>query len=202
MTAEHERVHVFHANLALHRDERAHACGIQDASHPEHTVFREAADFECRLGHGIEGIRHHDDDALWRMLNDLFNDGLYYVVVGFQQVVAAHPGLARKARGNHDDVASCRCGIIAVRRGNAGGARIRSRNRTGLHHVQRFAGRRAIQNVRQHYVGQLHIDDALRRGRAHESAAYDGYFFSDHASPYIQLNSLTSAPQRRPSCFQ
>src|SRR5437667_1365346 len=130
MPAKHEGVHVFHANLALHRHERAHARGVQNARHSNDAIFREATDLERRLGHSIEGIRDHNDDALWRMLYDLLDDGFYDVVVGFQQIVAAHSGLAWEPGGDHDHVAARRCGIVTVRRGNDRRARIRSREWT------------------------------------------------------------------------
>ena len=108
MTAQYERVHVFHADFAFHRDKRAHASGIKHSRHSEDAILRETADLERGLRHGIQRICHHNDDAVRRMLHDLLDDGLDHVVISLQQVVPTHPRLAGKSRGDHDYVTSGR----------------------------------------------------------------------------------------------
>jgi hypothetical protein len=185
MSAKHKRMHVFDADFTLHRYEAAHARGVQHASHAENAVFRETTEFQCGLGHSIQRIGHYDDDAVRRMLHDLLDDVFHYVVVSFQQVVAAHPWFAREARGDHHNVATRRRGIIAGCRTNAYRVRIRPRNRPGFHHVQCLACRRPVQNIRQHHIGQFQIHDALRRGRSHETATHNSYFLPAHAPPRL-----------------
>src|SRR5215471_13388049 len=106
VSAEHKRVDVLHADFALHRDKSAHSRGVEHAGHAEYTVLGEAADLEGSLRHGVERIGHDDDDAVGRMLDDLFDDSFNHVVVGLEQIVAAHAGLARETGGDDDDVAT------------------------------------------------------------------------------------------------
>ena len=44
------------------------------------------------------------NDAIRRILNDLFGHALHNAVIRFQQIVAAHPRLSWNARSDHDDV--------------------------------------------------------------------------------------------------
>jgi len=67
----------------------------------EHALLGEAADLECGLGHGSEWIRHHDDDAVGRVLNDLFDDGFDHVVVRFQPGRRGSCRACAKASGDH-----------------------------------------------------------------------------------------------------
>src|SRR5713226_9563983 len=130
------------------------------------------------------------------MFHDLLDDRLNHVVIGLQQIVAAHPRLARKPGGNHYHVASRGRGIVSVDRGNARRARIRPRDWPGFHHVQRFTRRRAFQNVRQHHIRQLLVHNSLRRGRTHESAAHHRHFFSAHSSPLAPIVLFSANPLR------
>ena len=114
------------------------------------------------------------------MLDDLLDHALHNVIVRLQQIVAAHPWLARKSSGDHHHVAVRRRGIISIRRADSQRVRIGSRNRPGLQHVQTFARRRPIQNIRQHHVRQLLVDKPLRRGRSYKTAPHHRHFFPTH----------------------
>ena len=139
------------------------------------------------MRHGVERIGDHDDDAVGRVLDDLFDDSFDDVVVGFEEIVAAHAGLARKTGGDDDDIAVGGAGIIAGRGGDAGGVSVGFGDGRGFDHVESFAGWRAIENVGKDDVGEFHVNDALRGSGADEAGADYGYFFSAHGVSSLAL---------------
>src|SRR5258708_22160321 len=130
------------------------------------------------------------------MVNDLLGYGFHHVGVGLQQIVPAHSRLSWETCGDHHDVASRCRRIVASRRGNARGARIRPRDRARFHHVQGFTCGRPVQNVGKHYVRQFHVHDPLRRGRSHKTASHYRHLFSAHAAPCRHLGFFTALPLR------
>ena len=56
------------------------------------------------LRHGVERIRHDDEDGLRRLRNDLCDHVRHDLEIGVQQVIAAHARLARNAGSNDHDV--------------------------------------------------------------------------------------------------
>ena len=94
------------------RDEGAEAGRIQNAGHADHAIAREAAQLVSRLRHGVQRIGNDDEDAVGRILHDLAHHIAHDLVVGVEQIVAAHARLARNAGGDHHDVRVCGIGII------------------------------------------------------------------------------------------
>src|SRR5208337_3563448 len=197
MSAQHKRVHVLHAHPALHRHKRAHPRRIQHARHPQHPILWEPAHPERRLSHRIQRIRHHNNDALRRVLHNLLHHRLYHVVIRLQQIVAAHSRLPRKSRRNYHHVASRRRAVIAIRRRNPRRKRVRPRNRRRLHHVQRLSCRRPLQNIRQHHVRQLQVHNPLRRSRPHKPTAHHRNLLPAH----LRLSYVGTALCRLRSCI-
>jgi len=147
---------------------------------PSTRFFEKPLTLKAACAIASSGIRNDDDDAVRRVFHDLLDYRFDYVVVCLQQIVAAHAGLARKTGGDDHYVASSSGGVIAVRRGNADRFDVRARNRGCFHHVQRFAGGRAVENIRQHNVSEFHVRNALRRCGTYKSASDYRYFFSAH----------------------
>jgi hypothetical protein len=169
VAAEHEGAHVLDRDPELHRDEGAHARRVEDASHAEHAMLREARGPEGHLAHRVERVRDHDQHAVRRVLDDVLGALLDDLVVGVEQVVAAHAGFAGDAGGDHDDV---RAGGVLVVVG-ADHARIGPLDRARLHHVEPLALRHALDDVDERHVGELAVGDPLSEGRAHVAAADD-----------------------------
>jgi len=138
--------------------------GIEHAGHAHHAVLGKAADAIRGLHHGIERIGDHDEYRAGRELDDVLDDGFDDLVIRAQQIVAAHAGLAREAGGDHDDVAVRGLAVIAAGGGDAGDARVRARDRGRFEHVERFAGGRAFNDIREDDVGEFVVHDALRGG--------------------------------------
>ena len=91
--------------------------------------------------------------ALGEYFDYLLDDALDDVVVGLEQIVAAHAGLARESGGDDDDVAVRGVAVIAGRGGDADDAGIGTGDGSRFDHVEGFAGGRAVENVRQDDVG-------------------------------------------------
>src|ERR1700685_3889425 len=107
---------------------------------------------------------------LYRLADNRFHD----VVVGVEQVVAAHAGLARNARGYHDDV-GIRGVLVVVGAGNVGIALLDGHS---FEPIQALALRNAFNDVDEHYVGELFGSDPVSRGCAYISRTYDRYFLA------------------------
>ena len=112
VTAEDERVGVLDADAQLHRDERPESGRVEDAGHPEDPLPREPGRLERDVAHRVERVRDDDQDRVWRVLHRLLDDRADDARVLGQQVIAAHPGLARQAGGDHDDVRVRGIGVI------------------------------------------------------------------------------------------
>jgi hypothetical protein len=112
VAAEDEGGDVFDADVQLFGDEGAEAGGIEDAGHADDALAVEAGLLVGGLGHGVERIGDDDQDRLRRLRDDLGDHVGHDLVVGVQQVVAAHSGLARNAGGDDDDVGVGRGGVV------------------------------------------------------------------------------------------
>ncbi len=112
VSAEDEGVDVFDADFQFLGDEGAEAGGIEHAGHADHALAREAAELVGGLGHGVERVGDDDEDAVRRVLHDLADHIAHDLVVGVEQVVAAHAGLARDAGGDDDDVGVGGVGVV------------------------------------------------------------------------------------------
>ncbi len=94
-----------------------------------------------------------------------------------QQVVAAHPGLAREARGDDDDVGAGGVGVVV----GAGDPGVVADDRGGLREVETLALRQAFDDVDQDDVGEAGLGDPLRGRRADIAGADDGDLVPGHA---------------------
>ena len=190
VAAEDERRDVLDRHVQFHRDERAHARRIQHAGHADHALARELAQAIHRLRHRVERVGHRDDDAVRRVLDDLGGDVLHDLVVHVQQVVAAHAGLARHARGDDDDVGVGAFGEILG--ADADHARGRAFDRARFVNVERDAGRFRICNVNDNYVSELSLRDRTRHRCANISRTADHRHFPIHAcTPLGQIPFVT-----------
>ena len=118
VAAHDDAGHVLHRDVEFLRDEGAEAGAIQHAGHADDAVLAELGDPEGGLRHGVERIGDDDDDAVGRVLGNLLGGGPDDFVVGHQQIVAAHAGLAGKPGGDDGDI-GIRGGLVIVRAGDA-----------------------------------------------------------------------------------
>ena len=93
-----------------------------------------------------------------------------------EQVVPAHPGLAREARRDDHDVRAGRVGVV-VRPGDPG---IVTDDRSGLGEVEALALRQALDDVHEHDVGEAGFGDALGGRRADVAGTDDGDLVAGH----------------------
>ena len=112
---------------------------------------------------------------------DLLGDALDDLAVRGEQVVAAHAGLARQARGDHDDVGA-RGLVVGVR---ADDVRLVADHRPGLVQVERLALRQALDDVHQHDVGVVTLGQPLRGRRADVARSDDCDLPSHRCTPSL-----------------
>src|SRR5262245_51005849 len=104
MAAQYKRVNILDRDIQLHCNECAESRGIQNPGHSHDALLGKFAYTESRLNHRIEGITHNDNDAVRRVLHDLFSDALDDAVIRLQKIVAAHAWLTWDSCRDHDDV--------------------------------------------------------------------------------------------------
>jgi hypothetical protein len=107
-------------------------------------------------------------DRITRAGDDLLDDAADDLGVLEEQIVPGHPGLAREARGDHDDVG---VGGLVVAVG-ADEGRVVSMNGTGLRQIERLALRDALDHGDQHDVAQFLLDCILGDGGADVAGAH------------------------------
>src|SRR5690606_8894190 len=110
-----------------------------------------------RPHHGIERVRDADDERIRAVLLDARAYLLHDLEVDAEQVIAAHAGLPRHARGDDHHVGTRDVGIGT----RALDRRIEALDRTRLHEIEPFAGRNAFRNVEQHDVAELLESDKV-----------------------------------------
>ena len=96
------------------------------------------------------------------MLLDRLADGRDHLGVGADQIVAAHPGLARDAGGDDHDIGAGDVGIVV----GAFDDRIIALDRRALDDVERLPLRHALDNVEEHDVAQFLEPGEQRDGAA------------------------------------
>ena len=119
--------------------------------------------FERRLGHGVERIGDDDEDRVRRDRRNLVHHVRHDLVVGVQQVVAAHAGLARDAGGDDDDVGVRGLGVVV----RADDVHVALLDRHGFEQVERLALRDAFRDIDQDDVRQFLRGDPVGGGRAY-----------------------------------
>src|SRR6185437_3537669 len=110
-------------------------------------------------------IRHDNDDAIRRVLYDFADHVAHDLVVGVEQIVAAHPRLARDSGSDDYDVGIRSVGVVV----GAGDMRIALFDGHGFEQVESFALRHAFDDVNEDDVGEFLGGDPVRGGRAYVS---------------------------------
>ena len=140
------------------------------------------------VAHGVQRIGDDDQDAIRGVFDGLLHGVLHDLVVGPQQVVAAHAGFARKPRGQDHNVGVGRR-FVAVATGYPD---IDSGYRYGFQDVQPFALRYTFHNVHHDHVGQTFVGQAHRTTGADIAGAHNRHFLS-----HIDLLTLMHYSCRR-----
>ena len=107
-------------------------------------------------------------------MHDLADHIVHDLVIGIQEVIAAHAGLARHSSGDDDDV---RIGCVRVVVG-AEDRRVALLNRHGLQQVETFSLGNSFDDVDQDDIGQLFRGDPMSGSGADVSRSYYRYFIA------------------------
>jgi len=116
------------------------------------------------------------------VLHRLLGSGFHNLVIGQQQIVAAHAGLAREAGGDDHNIGTAG-GRVIVR---AGHRHVVALHRARLGDVQALALRNAFHDIHEHHVGQFFAGQTQRAIRAHVARAHYRYFFTHEISFLVQ----------------
>ncbi len=149
VSAEDEGGYVLDADFEFLGDEGAEARGVEHAGHADDALARESAHLVSRLRHGVERVGDDDQDAVRRVVHDLADHVVHDLVVGVEQIVAAHAGLAGNSGGDDDDVGVGGVGVV-VGAENCGIALL---DRHGFKQVETFALRDAFDDVDEDDIG-------------------------------------------------
>ena len=174
MAAQHESLHVLDGDAERLRDKGPVARCIQNASHADDAVLRKPAHLVGGLRHGIERVGDHKQNRVRRILHRLLDCALHHVVVGLEQIVAAHARLAREACGHYHQVGIRRVGVAV----GAFDADVVAFDGPALEQIEPLALRDALQDVDHHYVSELLVRQAVGHCRAHIARADHRHFFA------------------------
>src|SRR5450755_2740799 len=174
VSAEDEGVDVLDADFEFLRDEGAEAGGVEDSGHADHAFARESADFVGGLRHGVERVRHDDQDAVRRAVYDFADHVAHDFVVGVEKVVAAHAGLAGDSGSDDDDVGVGRVGVVVG--AEDGGVALLDGH--GFEQVETFALGDPFHDVDEDDIGEFFRGDPMGGGGAYVSGTYDGDFIA------------------------
>jgi hypothetical protein len=191
-------VDVFHRHVQLHRDKGAHPRRVQNPGHADYPLPRKPAQTVDGLAHRVERIRHRDDDRVRRVLDDLLGDRLHDLEIDVEQIIAAHPGLARDTGRDHDHIGASGLFPALLRGADAHDARVGGFDRTRLEHVERHPLRFGLGDVDNHDVRQLPVGNRPRNRRADSARATDDGDFSVHDDLSLISARITRS---RMTCF-
>jgi hypothetical protein len=178
VAAEDEGGDVFDGDVELLGDEGAEAGRVEDAGHADDALAVELRLSVGGLGHRVERVRHDDEDGVRRVGGDFADDVGHDLVVGLQEVVAAHARLARDASGDDDDVGVGGVGIVV----GADDVRVALLNGHGLEQVESFALGDAFDDIDEDDVGELLGGDPVGGGGSYVAGSDDGDFFAHWCS--------------------
>jgi hypothetical protein len=131
-------------------------------------------------------IRMQSGRSLNRLLHHIAHD----LEVRIQQVVAAHPRLARNPRRNHHHIRPRRVRII-VRPNNR---HIALFNRHRLGEVQPLALRHALDHIDQHHIRQLLRRNPVRRRRPNIPRPNNRDLLPHSSNPFARNNIDQTPP--------
>ena len=130
-----------------------------------------------KVGHGVERVADHEDNALRRIFDDVSDDPAHDFSVGQQQLIAGHARFAEEPRGDDDQLGVG--GILVV--AGAGEPYLGVEDGRRLQYIQRLTLRQPLDDIEQDDLGVAPLGDALGTGRAHiprPDNADLGYFAS------------------------
>ena len=151
MSAKDEGRDVLCRHLEFLGNEMAEPRAIEHARHADDHVVGQAGEFAQGPHHRVERIGDADDERARGVGLDAFADRLHDFQVDAEQIVTAHPRLARHAGGNDDHVRA-RDVLVII---GARDLRVEPFNRAALTQVERFSLRNALHDVEQDNVTQF-----------------------------------------------
>src|ERR1700730_1614835 len=151
MAAEHEGRDVLDRNLELPGEEIAKAGAVEDAGHADDALRRQPASLAHDPHHDVERIGDRNNESLRAVLSDRRTDSSDDPGIDSDQIVAAHPRLARNAGCDDDDVRALDIGVVV----GATDDGIVALDRRTLHDVERLALRHTLDDIDEEDVAEF-----------------------------------------------
>ena len=145
--------------------------------------FRETGHALELRDHRVERIGHRDHERARRVFLDRAANVGHHLGVNLEQVVAAHPGFARRSR--RDDATIGAFDLLDV--GGAGDVDVDAEHRRRLEHVQRLALRQSFDNVVEHDVAESAQEAQMGARRADITRPDERNFLPSHALLLVLL---------------
>ena len=170
MSSHENSLNVLGAHIQRFCKEGAVPGGIEHTSHAHHTVVGQSGRLPCLVSHDIQGIGYNHNDGFRAVGQNLLSHTLDNPRIGRDQIVAAHPRLARQATGDHDDIRSCGLAIVVGRAHCAGVVAV---DRAGLPDIEGLALGKSFFDVEEDdLVADFTGGEHIGAGRAHIACTY------------------------------
>src|SRR5271166_4790842 len=151
VAAEHKGADILDRDPQLLGKEITEAGAVEHSGHADDTLRRQPAGLAHDPHHDVERVGDGDDESLGAMLLDRCTHRRDDLGVGADQIVAAHPRLARDAGGDDDDIGAGNGSVVVGPRDD----RVVALDRRALNDVERLALRHAVDHVEEDDVAEL-----------------------------------------------
>src|SRR5262249_59611888 len=131
MAAEHEGADILDRDAELFGEEIAEAGAVEHSGHADNASRGQPASLAHHPNHDVERVGDRDHKGLRAMFFDGGADRADDFSVGLDQIVAAHPRLARDTGSDDDDIGAFDIGIVVA----AFDHRVVALDRRALHDV-------------------------------------------------------------------
>ncbi len=136
----------------------------------------QSGEFLQRPDHRVERVGDADHEGVRRVGCNALAHGFHHLEVDAQQIVTAHPRLARHAGGDDADVGACDVGIGI----DALQARVEPFDGAAFGDVEGFALRRAFGDIEKNDVAEFLEGRKVGERATDLSGADEGYLGSGH----------------------
>ena len=176
MATQHEGGDIFHGDAKFVREKVAEACAVQHAGHAANLACGQAGELLQGPDHRVERVGDTDDKGVGRVVANALPNRFHDLEIDAQQIIAAHPGLARDA-GRHDAHIGASDVRVILR---AFQVSIKPLRWPGFSDIERFALRNSFGDVEHDHIPQFLKRCEMGECTPDLSGAYQGDFGSGH----------------------
>ena len=176
MPAQNKCGYVFDRHVKFISEEVTEASAVQNASHADDFVMRQARKFAQGPDHRVQRIGDADHKRIGAIGFDAFANGLHHFEVDADEVIAAHPRLARNTGGNDHNIAACDIGVII----GALKVAVKAINGGSLRQIERLTSGHSLGDIEQDNIAHLFHRSEVSQSAADHASANEGNFVTSH----------------------